>query len=635
VLTLSDITKAFGPDLLFEKISLQVNRGDRIGLIGPNGAGKSTLFSIILGEEFADEGDVALQRGTRIGYLPQENAAVVDSTVLDLATHEKNHIESGGGTGESEALLHGEAHHESEYYQKQAEAKSVLKGLGFREEDFDRPVKEFSGGWIMRVHLARLLVDEPDILLLDEPTNHLDLDSLDWFQSYLKGNYSGAVLVISHDRHFLNSLIKRIVELDRKSLVGYTGDYDSYVEQKAAREEQYRAAYANQEREIRRLQTFVDRFGAKASKASQAQSKRKQIERLRVLDAPEQGESTVSFRFPQPTRSGAKVLELNAVSHAYGEKVIYRNIGIEIERGQRTAIVGPNGAGKTTLLKIMSGDLPLQAGHRELGHNVYLGYFSQHRAETLNLSNSVLEEALQSHKAVSEQTARTLLGAFLFRGDEVFKSVSVLSGGEKSRLALVKLLLDPPNLLLMDEPTTHLDIPSIEALINALRHYEGTLLFVSHDVYFIRTLASSVLSVRSGELKFYLGDYNYYLEKSGAISARAGLILGSSANEVEKVSETKRGNDRDRKRIEAEERNQRSRKKRELENELRKIEGRILELEERQKLIAGELEQPDFHANSKLAAQSAQELKEIVTALEKLTPHWEQLAETVSQMRAS
>src|SRR5205085_1618982 len=408
-------------------------------------------------------------------------------------------------------------------------AKRVLAGLAFRETDFDRPARALSGGWIMRAHLARLLVMEPDLLLLDEPTNHLDLESLQWFQEYLK-HYPGAIVMISHDREFLNQLVGSIVEISHSKLVRYRGNWDNYVEQKAAREEQQLAAYKNQQKEIASLQLFADRFRAKASKASQAQSKLKQIDRMEKIEAPVAREKTGPFRFPQPPRSGHRVITLKEVGHAYGEQVVYRDLNFEAERRQRKVLVGPKGAGKSTLLKLLAGVLPVQRGVRELGHNVKVGYFSQYRVDMLDPMQTVLETARDMPNPASEQVARTVLGSFLFRGDDVFKVTSVLSGGEKTRLALVKLLLDPPNLLLVDEPTTHLDIGSIDALVSALSQYHGTLIFISHDVYFIRAVAKTVLHINAGELTPYAGDYDYYLEKSKATSARAALTSNGAAN---------------------------------------------------------------------------------------------------------
>src|SRR5215210_1448588 len=537
MLTVSQLSKSFGGRTLFSDVSLQVNRGDRIGLVGPNGAGKSTLFSLILGEASPDEGRIALERSASLGFLPQESAPAGDETVLELAcaiSPELARAQRILKTTPEDSPEHHEALHvfdEHGGWQLEPKAKRILGGLAFRNSDFDRPAKALSGGWIMRAHLARLLVQEPDLLLLDEPTNHLDLESLVWFQDYLS-NYPGAILMISHDREFLNQLVQSIVEIAHRRLHRYRGNWDSYVEQKVAREEQQLAAYKNQQREIGALQDFADRFRAKASKASQAQSKLKQIERMEKIEAPISREKTVHFRFPQPARSGQRVITLKEVDHAYknadgtGDLVVYRGLNFEAERGQRTVLVGPNGAGKSTLLKLLAGVLPVQNGEREVGHNVKVGYFSQYRVDMLNPSQTVLETARDMPNPVSEQTARTVLGSFLFRGDDVFKTTAVLSGGEKTRLALVRLLLDPPNLLLMDEPTTHLDVGSIDALIGALGQYEGTLIFISHDVYFIRAIAKTVLHISAGQLTPYAGDYEYYLYKSKATNARAALTAG-------------------------------------------------------------------------------------------------------------
>jgi ATP-binding cassette subfamily F protein 3 len=626
VLTVSRLSKSFGGQTLFEDASLQVNRGERIALIGPNGAGKTTLFSILLELDEADTGEVALQRGVQVGYLPQESASVGNETVLEVAI-----AASPVGPGaKDQELLETEASFSADLQQIEAKAKRILKGLAFRETDYARPAKSMSGGWIMRAHLARLLVMEPDLLLLDEPTNHLDLESLVWLQSYLTA-YPGAILLISHDRSFLNALAQRTVEIDQRKLISYRGNYDAYVAQKAARQEQVLAAYKNQQREIKRLQTFIDRFGAKNTKASQAQSKRKQIDRMDKIEAPDSADRHVSFRFPQPERSGRKVLELKNVDHAYGETVVYRGLDYTVERNQRTVLVGPNGAGKSTLLKLLAGALPIQTGLRELGHNVHLGYSSQHRVDTLNLEHTVLEEASDCGIQVPEQTARTLLGAFLFRGDDVFKPVSVLSGGEKSRLVLAKLLLNPPNLLLMDEPTTHLDMASIEALIQALLQYQGTLLFISHDVYFIKSIASSVLHVRGGILTFYPGNYDYYLEKTGTESAAAGLVadgkpVGTGSGSGPKAREQKR--------LEADARQNRFRARQESERNISTIEQRILWLELRQKELASILEQPESSGNAMRPAEASRELTSVTQELEALSVQWERLVETVQDNSA-
>jgi ATP-binding cassette, subfamily F, member 3 len=618
MLTISQVTKSFGADVLFEEISLQVNRGDRIGLIGANGSGKSTLFSLILRRDEPDQGTIQLQKNARMGFLPQENAPVGEETVLQLAT-----LQDLSGVDRTHSGTSSESVETD--FDREVKAKRVLSGLAFRTKDFDRPAKEFSGGWIMRAHLARLLVDEPDLLLLDEPTNHLDLETVVWLQKYLQ-TYSGALLLISHDRAFLNALVTRIVELDRQQLSFYTGNYDDFVTQKEARRSQQLAAYKNQQRQIDKLQTFIDRFGAKNTKAAQAQSKRKELARIERIEAPENESAPIRFRFPQPSRSGARVTTLSHVSHAYGETKVYTDLNLEIERGQRTVLVGPNGAGKSTLMKLLAGVLPVQAGQRELGYNVELGYFSQHRVEMFDLSRSVLAEASDVSKPVPEQTVRSQLGAFLFSGDDVFKPVSVLSGGEKSRLALAKLLLDPPNFLVMDEPTTHLDMGSIEALITALSQYEGTLVLVSHDVHFIRSIATSVLHVQPGQIRFYPGGYDYFIEKTAADTNQ--VSNGSGEAPVERSQSSTRNQEKERKRLEAEARQQRSQKERELRTKLKQIETRILELEERQQELVIALQQ----SNGSTSEQSL-ELKRITDELSGLMPEWERLVEENNELR--
>jgi ATP-binding cassette, subfamily F, member 3 len=611
MLTISQVTKSFGARTLFSDVSLQVNRGNRIGLIGPNGAGKSTLFSLILGHDSPDEGAIVLQKGARAGYLPQESVPAGKQTILELAL-------LGGSLNSSAAEIVDDLDLD---HQREAKAKRILSGLAFRERDFTRPASEFSGGWISRAHLARLLVAEPDLLLLDEPTNHLDLQSVGWLQNYLR-EYTGAIVLVSHDRAFLNALVEKIVEFDRGKLVHYRGNYEAYLTQRAARRDQQLAAFKNQQREIAKLQTFIDRFGAKNTKATQAQSKRKQIERMEKIEAPEPETASVHFRFPQPVRSGARVLELKQLQHAYDELLVYRDLNLTIERGQRTVLVGPNGAGKSTLLKLLAGVLPVQRGERGLGINVELGYFSQHRAEMFDLRRTVLAEALAMVNPPGEQTVRSILGAFLFRGDDVFKPVSVLSGGEKSRLALAKLLLAPPNLLLMDEPTTHLDMRSIEALVGALRQYEGTLLFISHDVYFIRQIATSVLRVQDGEVTLFPGDYDYYLDKSARDAAvLAGTVDSGDTNSESRAVGSKNG--KERKRREAEERQAKYQLRQEWQSLLSEIEKRIVALERRQHELVSTLES---QKDGDSGAAASLELKQVADELARLLPEWERLA---------
>lgn len=652
MLTLSSINKAYGGRVLLEDATLQVNRQDRIGLVGPNGAGKTTLFSIILGEESADSGQVTFERGVRVGYLPQENAPVGDETVIELATaivpeyiRLRRILKAWEADHPAEALhpeeIHDDVHdrfNELGGYRLEAKARQILAGLSFRQQDFDRPAGEMSGGWVMRAHLARLLTQEPDLLLLDEPTNHLDLEALLWLQDYLK-TYPGGILVISHDREFLNQIVGSIVEIRQSRLYRYRGGYDDYLEQREAQEQQQLAAYKHQEREIARLMEFVNRFRAKNTKATQAQSKLKQIARMDKIAAPVADDAKIDFQFPQPARSGQRVIKLADIHHAYGENVVYHGMDFQAERGQRIVLVGPNGAGKSTLLKLLAEVLTPQSGTRTLGHNVKCGYYSQYRVDMLEPRRTVLEEAMDTPQRVGEQAVRTLLGCFLFRGDDVFKQVEVLSGGEKSRLALVKLLLDPPNLLLMDEPTTHLDMSSIDALAYALDQFQGTLIFISHDVYFIRALANHVVHVDAGKLTRYPGGYEYYLEKTKAESARAGLTAGWSPNQVllganseASPDEASRGSQRrEQKRLEAEQRQARYRERKTCQETVDRLEQEIGELETRHTELVKLLENPATYERSGGAVQLNRELVDLQERLSELNRLWEEAA---SQLEA-
>jgi ATP-binding cassette, subfamily F, member 3 len=623
MLTLADVAKSYGTRELFSEVSLFVARTDRYGLVGPNGAGKSTLFNLILGEEQPDEGVIEWERGADFGYLPQESAPVGDETVLHIATSGKKLVPENDDDYDIDWTL-------------EPRAKKILAGLGFREEDHEKQAKSFSGGWVMRAHLARLLVSEPALLLLDEPTNHLDLEALLWFQDYLT-RYPGGLLVISHDREFLNALCNGILELKSGALNKYTGNYDDYLSEKDARKEQQTALFKNQQREIAHLQKFVDRFGAKASMASRAKSKEKQIERLKevAVEEPWEDLKKINFRFPQPLRSGLKVITLKNVEQAYGDHVVYRDLNFEVERGQKIVLVGPNGAGKSTLLKILAGVIPIQGGLRDLGSNVVPGYFAQNRTDNLNSELSVLENVMELRTAenqLTEQQARAVLGGFLFRKDDVFKPVSVLSGGEKSRLALARLLINPPNFLLMDEPTTHLDIPSIDALVNALKSYEGTLLFISHDVYFIRQLVKNVLHVHSGRLTAYAGDYDYYLEKSKATSARGALTAGFTDARPKQTVEAARPAPTAK--APAAHKPSPSELKK-LRSEVGKLEQRVSELETKQNELTAELEKPETYTQAGRAQHLNRELSATVDLLRAATSEWEAAATRLSELERS
>ena len=644
MLTISGISKAYGPKTLLSDASLQVNKGDRIGLVGPNGAGKSTLLKMVLGMIEPDSGDVQFQRGTVLGYLPQEMAEVDDETVIELATAVSKEAKALRRVVVAETLkpsdlgLSTEDCHqrfqELDGYRLEATAAKVLVGLGFKEKDLTRPARDLSGGWIMRAHLARLLVQEPDLLMLDEPTNHLDLPSLRWLQEHLE-RYRGAIFLISHDREFLNRVVGSIVDVSQSRLRRYRGNYDEYLVQKEADEDQALAAYENQQKEIDRLMDFVNRFRSKNTKARQAQAKLKQIKRMDKVEAPISDDKSIKFSFPQPKRSGLRAIQLKGVSHAYGALTVYRSLEFEAERGQRIGLVGPNGAGKTTLLKLLAGVEAIQSGERTMGHNVELGYFSQHRVETLDENSSVMGEALRAADSVTETYVRSVLGCFMFRGDEVFKQVKVLSGGEKSRLALVKLLLSPPNLLLMDEPTTHLDIDSVEALVYALQQYEGTLIFVSHDVHFLRSLGSHIIHVEDGELKHFHGDYDYYSERWAAVEADRK----HSAGGIEDEARGRDGNESDdkisskeRRRQEAQERQRRSRELKSLKTNVEQLEAKVIDLEERLGELAAVLADRATYKDPDKAKLLRQEENQKKIELRQVTFEWESAVEEYSRV---
>jgi len=619
MLTIADVSKSYGTRELFADVSLFIARTDRLGLIGPNGAGKSTLFNLILGEEKPDSGTIEWERGADFGFLPQESAPAGDETILHIATSGKKLVPD-----------------DDDYdidYTLEPRAKKILAGLGFKEGDAEKLAKTFSGGWVMRAHLARLLVAEPALLLLDEPTNHLDLEALLWFQDYLT-RYPGGLVVISHDRAFLNALCTGMLELRAGTLHYYHGNYDNYLQEKEARKSQQAALFKNQQREIAHLQKFVDRFGAKASMASRAKSKEKQIERLQdvAVEEPQDELRRINFKFPQPPRSGLKVIELEHIQQAYGDHVVYRDLNFTAERGQRIVLVGPNGAGKSTLLKVLADSIPIQGGKRELGSNVVVGYFAQNRLDNLKANATVFENVMELRTVenqLTEQQARAILGAFLFRKDDVHKPVSVLSGGEKSRLALARLLVKPPNLLLMDEPTTHLDIASIDSLIMALKNYEGTLVFISHDVHFIRALAENVLHVHSGRLTPYAGNYDYYLEKSKASDARAALTAGfTDARPVQQKAAAKVAPAAPA----APAKKASSSEIRKFREHVGQLEKKVVELETKQAEITAELEAPETYADKGKFHHLNRELSTVVDQIATATAEWENAATKLAAM---
>ena len=514
MISVRGVQKSFGDQTLYTGADLQINSGDRFALVGPNGAGKSTLFKMLLGEEEPDGGSIEWRRGTRKGYLPQENPPIGAQTVLETAL-----AGDEGADG-----------------RQTAKAKKILMGLGFKVKDFDRALSELSGGWAMRAALARLLVDEPELLLLDEPTNHLDLETLLWFQEYLKG-YRGAILLISHDRGFIDEVCSAIVSVEEKRLKVYRTDYEGFLAEREAARERVVQQWKQQQTEIADMEEFIMRNRARASTASRVQSVMKKLDKIERIELPPSLKA-VKIAFPQPSRTGQRVLWLKGASKAYGPVKVYENLDFELERGQKMAFVGPNGAGKSTLLKMLGEVIAPDAGERHVGHNVKVGYFSQHREGWLDPEKTVLQEAMSVGRLNGELFTRTVLGTFLFPGDAVFKKVKVLSGGEKSRLQLAKLLLDPPNVLLLDEPTTHLDITSVEALVEALKDFEGTVCTISHDVYFLNAIATHVLHVRAGKVTLYPGNFEYFQHRQAQLLAEDMSEHGQDVDAAPATPET-------------------------------------------------------------------------------------------------
>jgi len=523
VIQVEGVSKAYGDRALFRDVTWQLGGRERVGLVGPNGAGKTTLCRILVGLEAPDTGRVSRTRDATLGYLPQEVAGAASGSVLAevLAGFaevweierqmEALALRLRDAADETLTARYGDLQHRFEAlggYRLETEARVILGGLGFREADVTRPLVEFSGGWRMRAALARLLLQRPGILLLDEPTNHLDLESLAWLEAHLDA-YDGAVVVVSHDRYFLNRMVTAIAELSAAGLALYPGDYDDYLAQREARQALLEARARNQAKQVAEIERFIDRFRYKATKARQVQSRVKMLDRIEriAVDGPAR---TIRFTFPPPPRTGRLVLQLRGVHKAYGPKVVYAGLDLDVERGDRIALVGPNGAGKSTLLRLLAGTLPPDRGERILGAHVSTQYYAQHQLDTLDPARTVLEEMEAAAPEAERTRLRTQLGAFLFSGDAVDKRVAVLSGGEKARLALAKMLVRPAPLLCLDEPTNHLDLASRDVLEAALADFPGTLVFISHDRYFINRLATKVIAIQDGRPVVYLGTYDDY-----------------------------------------------------------------------------------------------------------------------------
>jgi ATP-binding cassette subfamily F protein 3 len=529
-LRLTGVEKAYPTKTVLAGVDWHVAPGQRWGLVGPNGAGKSTIFKIVLGQLDADAGKVALRPRLTVGHLAQELLGDLGRSLQDemwtafprlielkamLAEMEDHMAQASAEALDTLVHAHAELHGEWERlegYTADAKIGRVLHGLGFSEVDRARQVATFSGGWQMRAALAKLLLQQPELLMLDEPTNHLDLEAIRWLEGYL-GDYPGALVVISHDRHFLDAVVDHIAELEGARLEVYTGNYSKYRDQREARRAAQQAAFTRQQTEIDRMQTWIDRFGAKATKASAAKSREKAIERMVKIDAPPDEQESIRFRFAKAPQPGRIVMSLTDLSKDYGKGKLFDIKRLELERGMRLALVGPNGAGKSTLMKLLAGAETPTTGEIALGLRVLPGYFSQNQADTLDEENTVLDEAWSVDESVPLTRLRTLLGCFLFRGEDVFKPIAKLSGGERSRLALAKLLLQPHNLLMLDEPTNHLDLGAKEELAEALESFDGTAIVISHDRWFLDRAATHVLHIEDGQAQLYIGNYSYYLAK--------------------------------------------------------------------------------------------------------------------------
>lgn len=668
VLQVDKVEKSFGARILFSGASLQINAGERYALVGPNGAGKTTMLKIIMGIDAPDAGSVTYAKDVEVGYLEQETELASDTSILDEVMASAKTIRSLGERaqelqmqisdlserGESvDRLLdeYGRVQDRFEHlggYELESNARKILSGLGFHVEDFSRPCCEFSGGWQMRISLAKLFLRHPDLLLLDEPTNHLDLESVQWLRSFI-ASYDGAVLIVSHDRAFMDASVDHVAALENRRITTYTGNYSSYLKQREDNLEQMRAKRAAQERDIAHMQVFVDKFRYKPTKAAQAQERIKKIEQIKkeLVILPE-GHKHIDFKFPDPPRSGDQVIDLEHVSKSYGDHHIYSDIDLKLYRGDHVALVGPNGAGKSTLMKMIAGIEEPSSGSRSLGANVGVAYYAQHALEGMNESNTVLQEIDTVTPKWTVPQQRSLLGAFLFSdNDAIEKPVRVLSGGEKARLALAKMLVAPEALLCLDEPTNHLDIDSVDMLENALKRFPGTIVLISHDEHLVRAVANRVVDIRDGKMTVYDGDYDYYLFKREDLAQRAVASTdledkaprSSSAASTEDTSSVSKQKvegkkSKDQKRAEAQARAELNRKLKSVKNRLKKVEKELEVKRKRYDELMELMASEELYADQDKFNRALGEYNELKKNIPELEDEWLELSTEIEEETA-
>ena len=651
MLSINKLSLQYGSKHIFRDVSAQVHDGDRIGLAGVNGTGKSTLLKIMCGEQEVDPGVVSRASWFTVAYLPQEVSIELGSRSLfdeaetsfaEALAHQREFEELGRrlaelnqNSPELPQLLErqGDLQHLLEghdVFRIRPEIERILAGLGFSRQDLDRPVSEFSGGWIMRLLLAKLLLQKPSLLLLDEPTNHLDLDSLTWLEDFLQ-QYQGAMLIISHDRAFLDRVTDKTWELSLGRLTCYKGNYSHYLVEKAQRMELERAAYDNQQALIRQTERFITRFRAKSTKAKQVQSRVKQLKKMERLELAET-ERTIHFTFPPAAPSGREVLQLSGVNKEFDGKQVFTDVNLDLQRGDKLAVVGVNGAGKSTLLKIMAGLEPA-VGNIRLGHNVILTYFGQHQARELSGELTVLDTVYHAARDMTINRVRSLLGAFLFSGDEVEKKVQVLSGGEKSRVALAKMLIKPANLMLLDEPTNHLDITSQEVLQEAMAQYEGTIIVVSHNRFFVNSFVNKVLEIRDGRATLYLGNVDDYLAARKRLEPDSGERK-KPVPESGKPAAADSGDRKAQRRERARQRKQLSGKLKPWKKKVAEAEKKIGVLEEQKSALEEQMADPDLYADQQRWAETSKTYSDVQRQLERFYEQWEQTQEKIEEIEA-